>query len=85
MVWLAPAMAFVGGRSLQTPRDEEEAGHTPLVTVHSAIFSPALNPEIVVTGLEDAEITPAPCVTVQVPVPVTGAAALSVADVPQIV
>jgi hypothetical protein len=85
MVWLAPAMAVVGGRSLQTPSDEEEAGHTPLVTIHSAIFSPELNPVIVDDGEEEAEMTPLPCVTVHAPVPVTGATALSVAVVPQTV
>ena len=61
----------------------KEAVHGALEMVHLKVFAPTPSEVIVLVGLEDVVIVPAPLMSVQTPVPVIAVFPASVALVPQ--
>ena len=61
----------------------KEAVQGALEIVQRNVFAPTPSDVIVLVGLEDVVIVPAPLMSVQTPVPVVAVFPASVADVPQ--
>ena len=81
-VCTVPALAGVGKRSRTMFTRSEEAGHTPLETVHKKLFVPVPIPESADTAELNVVITAVPTVKDQDPVPTEGAVPVN-ADVPE--
>lgn len=84
MVWLAPALAFVGFASARILMVAVEAGQMPFVIVHCKILLPVLKPFTEVFAEEGEEMNPLPETTLQLPVPTEGTFAAREVVLPQI-
>jgi hypothetical protein len=77
--WLLPATAVAGRASREMATVAEDAGQTPLATVHAKIFTPTLRPVTAEDGLEAAVTEDPPDKTCHTPVPTVGTLAARVA------
>src|SRR5262245_50441147 len=78
-VCVDPVNAVVGMASRIISMVAVEAGHTPLITLHSKVFVPVPRPVIWVEGFETETTVPAPLTKDQEPTPNVGVVADNVA------